>query len=341
MIVLVTGGCGFIGGNFINYIMRRHPDWQVRVLDSLRYAGSLDRIEEALRKSGRFTFLYGDILDRPLVEKALDGVDVVVHYAAESHVAYSFAHGDLFAEVNVRGTSILCETIVKLPVQRFIHVSSCEVYGTCLGETIDEEHPLNPRSPYAGSKAAADRLAYSYHASFGIPLVIVRPFNTYGPYQHTEKMIPRFIQAAIRDEAVELHDNGLQTRDWVYILDHVQAVERVIEADGAAVIGEVVNIGTGVETSVKTIAEMVFARFNRPDRVLLNGSQRPGQVRRQVSSTRKSAERLGWRAQTPLAEGLEKTVQWYIENRRWWEGLVSPAVVTEKGAERPGARDGR
>ena len=341
MIVLVTGGCGFIGGNFINFVMRRHPDWRIRVLDSLRYAGSLDRIDEPFRSSDRFSFLYGDILDRQLVEKAVAGVDVVVHYAAESHVAYSFVHGDLFAEVNVRGTSILCETVVKSPVRRFIHVSSNEVYGNCLGAAIDEEHPLNPRSPYAGSKAAADRLAYSYHASFGIPLVIVRPFNAYGPFQHTEKMIPRFIRAAILGETIELHDNGLQTRDWVFVEDHVEAIERIIEADAAGLHGQVVNIGTGVETSVKTIAEMVLSRFGRSDRLVLNGSQRPGQVRRQVSSTRKAAELLGWTARTPLEKGLERTMQWYVDNRRWWENLVTPAVVTDGAAARPGAPHGR
>ena len=275
MIVLVTGGCGFIGSHVVNHLLRQHPDWQVRVLDKLTYAGYPERIDAAFRNDERFTLIQGDILDRPLVEQAVSGVDAVIHCAAESHVSYSFVQGELFAETNVRGTSVLCETIAKIPVERLIYMSSSEVYGTCLHEPMDEEHPLNPRSPYAGSKAAGDRLAYSYYVTYGIPLVIVRPFNNLGPFQHTEKVIPRFIRSALEGETIEVHDDGTQTRDWLFVTDHAEAIERCLVAELATVKGEVINLGSGVETSIRTIAEQVLARLGHPDKLVLNSYQRP------------------------------------------------------------------
>ena len=332
MRLLVTGGCGFIGGNVVNYMMRQHPDWRVRVLDKMSYAGSLARIDATFRDSARFELVEGDILDRSLVERAVDGVDVVLHFAAESHVSYSFSHADLFANVNVVGTSVLCETIVKHPVEKLVLISSSEVYGTCLREPMDEDHPLNPRSPYAGTKAAADRLAYSHHVTYDLPLVIVRPFNNYGPYQHTEKVVPRFISAALRGEDIHVHDDGLQTRDWLYVEDHAEAIDRIVQADAALLKGEVLNIGTGREASIRSVAERVLAAVGGPSRLVLNSQQRPGQVRRQRSSTEKARRLLGWEARTPFEEGLERTIAWYRANEDWWRSLREPDVARPAAA---------
>ena len=234
----------------------------------------------------------------------------------------------------MRGTSVLCETIAKFPVERLIYMSSSEVYGTCLHEPMDEEHPLNPRSPYAGSKAAGDRLAYSYYVTYGIPLVIVRPFNNLGPFQHTEKVIPRFIRSALEGETIEVHDDGTQTRDWLFVTDHAEAIERCLVADLATVKGEVINLGSGVETSIRTIAEQVLTRLGHPDKLVLNSYQRPGQVQRHVSSTTKAHDLLGWRARTPFATALEQTIQWYTDNAWWWRKLAYPAGAAPAVAHR-------
>jgi dTDP-glucose 4,6-dehydratase len=321
MKLLVTGGCGFIGSNFVNTVMDRHPDWQVTVLDSLTYAGYLENIREGHRSSPRFRFIQGDIRDRSRVESALDGSEVVVHFAAESHVSYSFIHADLFADVNVRGTSILCETVVKYPVKKLIHISSSESYGSGIRFPMDEEHPLLPRSPYAGSKAAADRLAYSYFVAFKIPLVILRPFNNYGPAQHTEKAIPNFITKALRGEDLIVHDDGLQTRDWLYVEDHAKAIEKTIEAPIDRLLGESINVGTGKETSILTIAKAINEILGNKSKIIVNRHARPGQVRRHISSTEKAKRLLGWEADTPFEKGLEKTIRWYADNPGWSSSL--------------------
>ncbi len=321
MKLLITGGCGFIGSNFVNYIMDRHPDWMVTVLDSLTYAGYIENIREEHRASSHFRFIQGDVRDRACVESSVDGIDVIVHFAAESHVSYSFIHADLFADVNVRGTSILCETIVQKPVQKLIYISSSESYGDCTKAPMDEEHSLMPRSPYAGSKAAADRLAYSYFVAFGIPLIILRPFNNYGPAQHTEKVIPYFITRALHNLPLMIHDDGLQTRDWLYVEDHATAIEKAIECDPAHIIGEAINIGTGNETSILTIAQTIVQILGTKNEIVINEHSRPGQVRRHVSSTEKAKNILGWQAETRFESGIKKTIQWYVENRRWWSHL--------------------
>lgn len=321
MKLLVTGGCGFIGSNFVNYIMDRHPDWEVTVLDGLTYAGHLENIHERHRNSRRFSFIHGDIRDRLRVGQAVDDKDVVVHLAAETHVSYSFIHADLFADVNVRGTSILCETMIEKPVKKVIFISSSESYGNCVKAPMEEDHPLMPRSPYGGSKAAADRLAYSYFMTFKIPLLILRPFNNYGPAQHTEKVIPNFITKALRGENLVVHDDGLQTRDWLYVEDHAKAIERAIEEPTDHLLGEAINIGTGHETDILTIAKAINEILGNKSKILVNHHRRPGQVRRHISSTDKARRLLAWEAETPFERGLEKTIQWYVENQRWWTNL--------------------
>lgn len=320
MKLLVTGGCGFIGSNFVNYLAPRHPEWEITVLDNLTYAGDLKNIGRGLRSSNRFRFVQGDIRDRARVEEVVHGTDVIVHFAAESHVSYSFIHADLFTDVNARGTSILCETVVKIPVKKLIHISTSEVYGDCLTAPMTEDHPLLPRNPYAGSKAAADRLAYSYYVAFNIPLVILRPFNNYGPSQHTEKVIPCFITQALKGEPLTVHDGGLQTRDWLHVRDHVRAIEKLVEADIDDVRGETINLGTGKETSILTIAKRILDILKLPVDITPHKHRRPGQVRRHVASTDKAKRLLRWQAETAFEDGLEETVRWYLENKDWWLG---------------------
>lgn len=327
MKILVTGGCGFIGSNFVNYIMRKHPDWGVRVLDKLTYAGSLENIDEDLRKSDRFQFIYGDILNRELVEDSLTGIDVVIHYAAESHVAYSLVQADLFTEVNAKGTSILCESVINSKVRKFINISTSEVYGNCQYAPMNEEHPLLPRSPYAGSKAAADRLAYSYYTAFQIPLVIVRPFNNYGPFQHTEKVIPRFITTVLQGNRIEIHDDGQQTRDWLYVEDNAEAIERIILSADDDLIGEVINLGSGREVSIMEIAGLVVERLGASDDAIAYGEKRPGQVLRHISCIDKAKLKLGWKAKTSFEDGIARTIQWYVDNPQWWKNLKYPTDV--------------
>ncbi|HAL25923.1 MAG TPA: hypothetical protein DCP25_04195, partial [Chloroflexi bacterium] len=227
--VLVTGGAGFIPSNFIRHLLAKTP-YEVVSLDALTYAGNPENLADVMAHE-RLSFVHGDIRDERLVREVVAEVDVIVNAAAESHVEKSIAEGGSeFVTTNVEGTQILLDAIRATPVERFILISSSEVYGTAERDPMDEEHPLNPRSPYAGTKAGADRLAYSYWATYDLPIVIVRPFNNYGPRQHPEKVIPRFITQALRDEPVTIHGDGRATRDWLYVDDDAEAIEAIIEA---------------------------------------------------------------------------------------------------------------
>jgi dTDP-glucose 4,6-dehydratase len=227
-----------------------------------------------------------------------------------------------FVTTNVEGTQILLDAVRRDPVERFVLISSSEVYGSAVADPMDEEHPLNPRSPYAATKAGGDRLAYAYHVTYGLPIVIVRPFNNYGPYQHPEKLIPRFITQALRDEPLTIHGDGLASRDWLYVDDDSEAIERVIESDRDTVAGEVINVATGIDFTVSEIADMVLAALDRPASLRIHVDERPGQVDRHIGSTAKAERLLGWRARTSFERGLERTVTWYVDNRAWWESVL-------------------
>src|ERR671939_224835 len=255
--VLVTGGAGFISSNFIRHLLA-HTPYEVVSLDALTYAGNIDNLADVMSHE-RLSFVYGDIRDADLVRDVVAEVDVIVNAAAESHVEKSIAEGaSQFVRTNVEGTQILLDAIRAAPVERFILISSSEVYGTAVRAPMDEEHPQNPRSPYAGTKAGADRLAYSYWATYGLPIVIVRPFNNYGPRQHPEKVVPRFITQALDDEPLTVHGDGHASRDWLYVLDDAEAIEAVIDAPIDAIAGEVINVATGIDISVSEIADIVL-----------------------------------------------------------------------------------
>lgn len=320
--VLVTGGAGFISSNLIRHLLAA-TDHEVVSLDALTYAGNLENLADVMSHQ-RLSFVHGDIRDKELVHELVDGVDVIVNAAAESHVEKSIADGaSEFVTTNVEGTQILLDAIRIAPVERFILISSSEVYGTAESAPMDEEHPLNPRSPYAGTKAGADRLAYSYRTTYALPIVIVRPFNNYGPRQHPEKVVPRFITQALADEALTIHGDGGASRDWLYVDDDAEAIESVIEAPLDSVAGEVINVATGVDISVAEIADLVLRVLGKPAELRAHVPERPGQVRRHIGSTEKAERLLGWRARTSFEDGLERTVAWYRENEAWWRAILA------------------
>jgi dTDP-glucose 4,6-dehydratase len=323
--VLVTGGAGFIAANFIHHLLRATP-YEVVSLDALTYAGNPANLKDVMAHE-RLSFVHGDIRDVELVAGVVSECDVIVNAAAESHVEKSIEDGaSEFVTTNVEGTQILLDAIRRSPVERFILISSSEVYGTAEREPMDEEHPLNPRSPYAATKAGADRLAYSYCATYGLPIVIVRPFNNYGPNQHPEKVIPRFVLQALADEPLTVHGDGTATRDWLYVEDDAEAIQAVIEADLDLVVGEVVNLATGVDVSVSEIADLVLELTGKPASLKEHVAERPGQVHRHLGSTDKAERLLGWRAETSLEEGLRRTVAWYRDNQAWWRGHIPEKV---------------
>jgi dTDP-glucose 4,6-dehydratase len=317
--VLVTGGAGFISSNFIRHLLAKTP-YEIVSLDALTYAGNLENLTDVISHE-RLSFVHGDIRDAELVRDVVSEVDVIVNAAAESHVEKSIEEGGReFVTTNVEGTQILLDAIRATPVERFILISSSEVYGTAECAPMDEEHPLNPRSPYAATKAGADRLAYSYYVTYGLPIVIVRPFNNYGPRQHPEKVIPRFITQALRDEPLTVHGDGHASRDWLYVDDDAEAIEAVIDAPLDVVAGEVLNVATGVDISVGEIADRVLDALGRPPALKAFVTERPGQVDRHIGSTEKIERLTGWRAQTSFDDGLAQTIAWYRDNEAWWRG---------------------
>src|SRR6266702_2266728 len=323
--VLVTGGAGFISSNFIHHLLAKTP-YEVVSLDALTYAGNLDNLG-GVRSRERLSFVHGDIRDAELVHDVVSEVDVIVNAAAESHVEKSIAEGAReFVTTNVEGTQILLDAMREAPVERFILISSSEVYGTAERAPMDEGHPLNPRSPYAATKAGADRLAYAYFVTYGLPIVIVRPFNNYGPRQHPEKVIPRFVTQALRDEPLTVHGDGHASRDWLYVDDDAEAIEAVIAAPLDAVAGEVLNVATGVDISVREIAEHVLAALGKPASLKAFVTERPGQVDRHIGSTEKIERLTGWRARVSFDTGLARTISWYRDNEAWWRGIMQNAA---------------
>jgi dTDP-glucose 4,6-dehydratase len=318
--VLVTGGAGFISSNVIRHLLA-HTPYEVVSVDALTYAGSLENLADVLSHE-RLSFVHGDIRDATLVRELVEGVDVIVNAAAESHVEKSIAEGaSEFVTTNVEGTQILLDAIRETPVERFLLISSSEVYGTARRAPMDEEHPLEPRSPYAGTKAGGDRLAYSYWVTYGLPIVIVRPFNNYGPRQHPEKVVPRFVTQALDGEPLTVHGDGHASRDWLYVDDHAEAIETLIETPIEDLAGEVVNVATGLDISVRDIARLVLDAVGS-DAGVVHVEERPGQVDRHIGSTEKLERLTGWRARTDFETGLELTVAWYRENEAWWRAIL-------------------
>ncbi len=331
--ILVTGGAGFIGSNFINHLHTRYPEYRILLLDALTYAGNLDSIDAALKQNGNFAFYHGNVTQPDIVNKLVAQSDIVVHFAAESHVTRSIYDNSLFFETDVIGTQVIANAIVNHPVERFVHISSSEVYGTALHSPMDEAHPLNPMSPYAAAKAGADRLVYSYVHTYGIPAVIVRPFNNYGPCQHLEKAIPNFIISALLEQPLTVHGTGKSSRDWMFVEDTCEALCRILHVEADKVVGESINLGTGIDTPVETIAKKILALLNLPESYLKFIDDRPGQVSRHISSTWKAKRLLGWESRVSLDEGLARTVDFYVNNRGWWQKFLWMKELWGQNAE--------
>ena len=305
------------------------------MLDALTYAGSPDNIPDDIKSSKRFEFWYGNVTNDDLVSQLVGRSDVVVHFAAESHVARSIFDNKIFYVTDVLGTQAVANAVTrKKDIDRFIHISTSEVYGTAHTNPMTEEHPLNPLSPYASAKAGADRLVYSYIASYGIPACILRPFNQYGPKQHLEKVIPRFITSALLEEPLTVHGSGNALRDWLYVQDTCERIDKVMHAPIEKIQGEVFNLGSGFELDVLSIAKMVLDILKKPDDLISHIGNRPGQVDRHISSTAKASEVLGIKPGRPFEQGLEETIAWYKTHRAWWEKLLwmrHVPIITESG----------
>lgn len=332
--ILVTGGAGFIGSNFVEYLFGKYPEYRILVLDALTYAGNIENIPEDARNSGRFEFWYGDVNNLDLVSDLVGRSDMVVHFAAETHVARSLYSHRVFFVTDVLGTQSVANAVLKYSdrIDRFIHISTSEVYGTAEYEPMDEDHPLNPTSPYAAAKAGADRLVYSYIVAHDIPGVIIRPFNNYGPRQHLEKVIPRFIASCILGEPLTIHGDGSAARDWVYAEDTSGAIDLVLHAPIEKVRGEVFNVGTGRSLSVLDLAKMISMEFGTEEKLDFM-TERFGQVQKHLSSINKAEKVLGFRASVSFEEGIKRTIRWYRDNRALWEKQMMMRKVPVKAKD--------
>lgn len=334
--ILITGGAGFIGSNFVWHIFKNYPDYKIIVLDALTYAGNLENFIGTLRDNKNFLFYYGNIRNAELVNDLVSKSDIVFHFAAESHVARSIFDNMVFFETDVIGTQVIANSVLKhfKKIEKFVHISSSEVYGTAIEEPMTEEHPLNPLTPYASAKVGADRLIYSYWATYDIPAVIIRPFNNYGSHQHLEKAIPRFITSSILDEPLMIHGTGENCRDWLYVGDFCSGLDKVLTADITKIKGEVINMGTGTSISIIKVAETILAMLGKPKSLIKFSTDRPGQVKKHISSKEKSSKLLCWKAETDFETGLEKTIQWYVDNKDWWKNQLwmrSIPIVIKNG----------
>jgi len=315
--LLVTGGAGFIGSNFVHLLLRQFPDCHVVVLDALTYAGRRENLEGLPPSS--WTFIHGDIRDPSAVAEAMSGCDAVVNFAAESHVDRSIeAPGD-FIQTDVYGVFVLCEEARRQKVKRFLQVSTDEVYGEVLEGRSTEEWPLEPRSPYAASKAGGDRLAAAYHATYGLPVIVTRCSNNYGPRQYPEKLIPLFVTNAIDHEPLPVYGTGLNRRDWLHVEDHCKALIMLLEREDA--VGETFNIGASHELDVLTITDTILALLDRPQTLIRHVEDRPGHDRRYAVDSGKLSRRTGWKPEIPFEEGIRSTVAWYEANPGWWRPI--------------------
>lgn len=324
MKILVTGGAGFIGGNFIYYQLEKHPNDEIICLDALTYAGNLETLAEALKKPN-FRFVKGNIADRSCVYTLFEDEkpDIVVNFAAESHVDRSIENPQLFLETNVMGTQVLLDACRKYGVTRFHQVGTDEVYGDLPLDRKDlfftEQTPIHTSSPYSASKAAADLLVLAYYRTFKVPVTVSRCSNNYGPYHFPEKLIPLMISRALHDESLPVYGKGENIRDWLYVEDHCAAIDLVMRKGRA---GEVYNIGGHNERSNLEVVKTILAELNKPESLITYVTDRPGHDLRYAIDPTKIHSELGWLPQTSFDEGIKRTVKWYKEHRSWWQNIL-------------------
>ncbi len=322
--IFLTGAAGFIGSNLLKYLFDKYSDYHFLVLDSMTYAGNQKNIPENIMNSKRFEFWYGEVTNPYIVNELMAKSNLVVHLAAETHVARSIFDNSKFFQTDVIGTQTMMNALLKSKqIERFIHISSSEVYGTALEEPMAEEHLLNPRSPYAGAKAGADRLVYSYWCAYhDLPAMILRPFNNYGPAQHLEKMNPRFITSALKNEPLRVHGSGAAKRDWIYVADTCSAIDKALHIENFSKISnQIINIGSGKATSILEMAKNILKIIGKSEELIKFIGERPGQVDLHIASIDKAKELLNWQAEIGLEEGLSQTIEWYKSNKTWWEEL--------------------
>lgn len=324
MKILITGGAGFIGSNFIYYLLQKYPSYSCVCVDLLTYAGNLKTLDRAL-KNPRFKFVKGDIADRNFVDSLFskEGFDVVVNFAAESHVDRSIENPEVFLVTNVLGTQVLLDCCKTHSVKRFHQVSTDEVYGDLPLDRPDlfftESTPIHTSSPYSASKAAADLLTLAYFRTYGLPVTISRCSNNYGPYHFPEKLIPLMISRALSDESLPVYGKGLNVRDWIYVEDHCAAVDLIVH-NGR--VGEVYNVGGNSERTNLDVVKTILAILNKPESLICYVEDRAGHDLRYAIDATKMSRELGWEPKTDFDEGLRKTVQWYLDNRSWWEEIL-------------------
>jgi len=351
--LVVTGGAGFIGSNFVRYILEKHPEYKIIVLDKLTYAGNLDNLKEFLHKDNVFLrddyetsyphhsigsfetipnktesicqifsnfsllLIHGDICDSQMVGRIMRGVDAVVSFAAESHVDRSILEAGSFVRTDVYGTYVLLEAVRKHKIARLVHISTDEAYGSIEKGSFQEKDPLNPSSPYAASKAAADLLVKSYYVTYNLPVIITRSSNNFGPYQHPEKLIPLFITNAMDNECLPLYGDGMNVRDWLYVMDNCSAIDLVLHKGS---IGEVYNIGADNEKANIEITRTILKLVGRPEGLIKLVQDRPAHDRRYALNSSKM-KRLGWKTSYDFKEAMKETVDWYINNENWWRKI--------------------
>jgi len=322
MKILVTGGAGFIGSNFIRYMLSKYPAYKLINLDKLTYAGNMENLAD-LEKVKSYRFVRGDICDQRLVDQIVgEGVASIINFAAESHVDRSLYDPKVFTETNVLGTQTLMESGLKHRIKRFIQISTDEVYGSLkeYEASFTEQSPLLSNSPYSASKACADLLVRAYQKTFGLPAIITRSCNNYGPYQFPEKLIPLFITNAMDDQDLPIYGDGLYVRDWIYVLDHCRAIDFVLHKGE---VGEVYNISSNVEKTNLEITQMILDYLKKPSSLIKHVKDRPAHDRRYALKAEKIKKDLGWEPQVSFEQGMKLTIDWYLKKREWWQKVKS------------------
>ncbi len=318
--ILVTGGAGFIGSNFVRYMLNKHKDYKIVNLDLLTYAGNIKSLDD-IKDNPNYLFVKGDITDNKLVDKIVSDnkIDVIINFAAESHVDRSITNPDIFVKTNVLGTQNLLEVAKKYKIEKFFQISTDEVYGS-LGKTgfFTEKTPLSPNSPYSASKASADLLVMAYHHTFGLNVNITRCSNNYGPYQFPEKLIPLFITNALDNKQVPLYGDGLNIRDWLFVEDHCSAIDTVLHKGKN---GEIYNVGGNNEKTNKYITDTILKYLGKDNSLIKYVADRLGHDRRYAIDATKIKEELGWEPKYKFEQAIEKTIQWYLNNKQWWQPL--------------------
>ncbi|PEP93445.1 dTDP-glucose 4,6-dehydratase [Bacillus wiedmannii] len=322
MKVLVTGGAGFIGSNFVRYMVKKYPEYNIVNLDALTYAGNLENLKD-IEEVSNYKFIKGDIADRQFINQLFkeEKFDYVLNFAAESHVDRSITNPDIFIQTNIQGTQVLLDAAKNAEVKKYLQVSTDEVYGT-LGETgyFTEDTPLASNSPYSSSKAGADLLVRAYHETFGLPVNITRCSNNYGPFHFPEKLIPLMIINALNDKQLPVYGDGLNVRDWLHVEDHCQAIDLVLH-EGKN--GEVYNVGGNNERTNIEIVKTILKVLDKPESLIKYVTDRPGHDRRYAIDATKLREELGWSPKYNFDTGIEQTIKWYLENQDWWKNIIS------------------